>query len=164
MIIGVVSDTHNFLDPLIIEHFRNCDEIWHAGDIGSAKLLSPLENIKPLFAVYGNIDDKETSLIYPVNQILEREGLKFLLTHIAGKPPYYTSRVKKILKEEEINVLICGHSHIVKVEKDKNLNNCVYINPGAAGKQGFHHKRTIMKMTIESKKITNLDLIELGKR
>ncbi|SOE23949.1 hypothetical protein SAMN06298216_4321 [Spirosomataceae bacterium TFI 002] len=164
MIIGIVSDTHGFLDPLVLEHFKGCDEIWHAGDIGSKDLLSPLENIAPLFAVYGNIDDKETSFIYPENQLLEREGVKILITHIAGKPPYYTTRVKKILKEEDVNVLICGHSHIVKVEKDKRLKNCVYINPGAAGKQGFHYKRTIMKMTLENKKITNLDLIELGKR
>lgn len=164
MIIGIVSDTHGYLDPLVAEHFKDCDEIWHAGDIGSENLLDPLAAIAPLFGVYGNIDDADTAAIYPENYILERKGLKFLLTHIAGKPPYYTARVKKLLVENQINVLVCGHSHIVKVEKDKKAPHYVYINPGAAGKQGFHHKRTIMKMTLSNKKITNLDLIELGKR
>lgn len=164
MIIGLISDTHGYLDPLAIEHFQNCDEIWHLGDIGNSKIIETLNKVAPTFAVYGNIDDIGISSVHPENQLLRREGILFLLTHISGKPLYYTPRVRSLVKNNTPDAVICGHSHIVKVVKSKTGPKHVYINPGAAGKQGFHHMRTIMKMEVLNKKITNLELIELGKR
>ncbi len=160
-IIGLISDTHGFIDPAIYTYFENCDEIWHAGDIGECPEFKELREFKTFRAVFGNIDTHERQYLYPENVICEIEGLKFLITHIAGSPPKLSARVKKIIKENQIAVLICGHSHIVKVVKDPLV---VYINPGAAGKQGFHHQRTIMRMHVENKKIVNLELIDLGKR
>ncbi len=159
--IGLISDTHGYIDPKVFEYFKDCDEIWHAGDIGTCENLNELANFKPFKAVYGNIDDQDIRQAYLENEIFERKGLNFLITHIAGVPPSFGARVKKILIDHKIDVLICGHSHIVKVKKDPLA---LYINPGAAGKQGFHRMRTLMRMSIENKKITNLELIELGKR
>lgn len=164
MIIGLISDTHGYLDPLAIQHLKGSDEIWHLGDIGDIGIIDSLHQIAPTLAVYGNIDDLTISSLHPENHLLEREGLLFLLTHITGKPLYYTPRVRAIVKDRKPDAVICGHSHIVKVVKSKSEPKHVYINPGAAGKQGFHHMRTIMKMEVLNKKITNLELIELGKR
>lgn len=164
MKIGLISDTHGYLDPLTLEHFEDCDEIWHLGDIGDIKIIETLNTIAPTLAVYGNIDDISITSIHPENHFLEREGLLFLLTHITGKPLYYNPRVRHLVKEKKPDAVICGHSHIVKVVKSKTEPKHVYINPGAVGKQGFHRMRTIMKMEVLNKKITNLELIELGKR
>ncbi|UBM58460.1 metallophosphatase family protein [Marinilongibacter aquaticus] len=161
--IGLISDTHAYLDPQVFEHFKDCNQVWHLGDVGDESILEALQDFKPLKAVYGNIDSQELRHQLPEFEIVALEGLRFLLIHIAGKAPRYTKQVKAILSEQPCDVLICGHSHIVKVQKDKSTP-LVYINPGAAGKQGFHHERHLMKMTVENKKITNLDLITLGKR
>lgn len=163
MKIGLISDTHSHLDPKVLEYFQSVDEIWHAGDIGEVSVTQQLEQLKPLRAVYGNIDDKNLQALYPEDLWFDCEGLCIWMTHIAGSPPNYNPRTKKILKEKSADVLICGHSHILKVIKDPKYN-LLYINPGAAGNHGFHHIKTIMRFEILNKEIKNMEVIELGKR
>lgn len=163
MKIGLISDTHSYLDPKVLEYFQSVDEIWHAGDIGEVSVTQRLEQLKPLRAVYGNIDDKNLQALYPEDLWFDCEGLRIWMTHIAGSPPNYNPRTKKILKEKSADVLICGHSHILKVIKDPKYN-LLYINPGAAGNHGFHHIKTIMRFEILNKEIKNMEVIELGKR
>ena len=163
MIIGIISDTHSFLDPTIAEHFKTCDEIWHAGDIGDRVVISELEKIAPVKAVYGNIDDQEMRTRYPEDLWMTCEGLTLLISHIGGRPPNYNPRVKKIFKEKIPDVFICGHSHILQVKRDDN-KRMLYLNPGAAGQQGFHSMRTILRMEIGVGKIKKMEVIELGKR
>ncbi|MBL7852133.1 MAG: metallophosphoesterase family protein [Cyclobacteriaceae bacterium] len=163
MRIGLVSDTHGFLDETLAQHFQGCDEIWHAGDIGDASVIAGLEQIAPVLAVYGNIDDPAMQRRYPENLRLQREGVSILITHIAGKVPSYTTRVKKLLREQHADVLICGHSHICQVKKDAS-RNLLFINPGAAGQQGFHLMRTVIRLELGQGKIGKLEVVELGKR
>jgi uncharacterized protein len=162
--IGLISDTHSYLDPSVFEHFKDCDEIWHTGDIGEPSILTDLRNFKPVKAVFGNIDNQDLRWELPEDLFFDCEGLAVLLTHIGGIPPSYNPRIRSLIKKHQPNLFICGHSHILRVIKDHKQENLVYINPGAAGHHGFHHIRTIMRMTIDSKKITNLEVIELGKR
>lgn len=162
--IGLISDTHGFLDEAVFTHFSDCDEIWHLGDIGSEEIIQKLANFKTSKFVFGNIDSKEIRWEVPEFQQIEIEGLIFLLIHILGKPLSYTPQVKKLLEQISPDVVLFGHSHQVLVKKDPKRNNLVLINPGAAGKQGFHIERTLMKMLVDNKKITNLELIKLGKR
>jgi uncharacterized protein len=164
MKIGLLSDTHSFLDPKILEYFKDCDEIWHAGDIGESTVTQSLEKIKPVRAVFGNIDDQETQVKFPEDLWIECEGITIWMTHIGGAPPNYNPRIKKILKERVPDIFICGHSHILRVKKDPNYKNMLYINPGAAGNHGFHHIKTIMRFEILNKEIKNMEVIELGKR
>lgn len=159
--IGLISDTHSYLDSLVFEYFKDCDEIWHIGDIGKIEVIRELEAFKPTQAVYGNIDDADLRHIYPENLIFEREGLNILITHIGGLPGKLPARVRNLFKIHKPDLFICGHSHILRVLKDKGK---VFINPGAAGHHGFHHVRTIMRMTLSDGKIKNLEAIELGKR
>ncbi len=163
MKIGLISDTHGHLDQDVAGYFKNCDEIWHAGDIGEGGIIEDLSLIAPVQAVYGNIDTPAFQSNYPENLIMEREGQKILMTHIAGKPPRYNPRVKKLIGDVKPNIFICGHSHILRVIPDK-VSNCLYINPGAAGRQGFHSVKTIIRFEINSGKIENMEVIELGKR
>ena len=137
MNIGLISDTHGYLDPRIISYFENCDEVWHAGDVGPISVLDALAQAKPLYGVYGNIDGQQVRAHFPKDQWLEREGLKIFMTHIAGKPGAYNKRVKDILNSTTPDVLICGHSHILRVQKDPSFKDMLYINPGAAGKHGL---------------------------
>lgn len=162
--IGLISDTHSFLDPAVFEHFKNCDEIWHIGDIGDRSVLDQLLAYKPVRAVFGNIETQELRFELPEDLIFEMEGLKVLITHIGSLPGKYSARIKKLIKIHQPNLFICGHSHILRVIKDPTNHGLVYLNPGAAGKHGFHHVRTIMRMTLEQSKITNLEVIELGNR
>ncbi len=162
--IGLISDTHSYLDPQVFEHFRDCDEIWHIGDIGDPEVLRLLQASKPVKAVFGNIDGPDLRYEIPEDLIFECEGLKVLMTHIGGTPPSYTPRVRELLKNHRPDLFICGHSHILRVIKDHKRENLVYLNPGAAGKHGFHHVRTLMRMTLSSGRISNLEVIELGKR
>ena len=163
MKIGLLSDTHSHLDPKIFEHFATCDEIWHAGDIGDESLAHALAQFKPLKAVYGNIDDQNLQARFPEDLWFDCEGMKIWMTHIGGAPPNYNPRVKKLLKEKTPDVFICGHSHILRVKKDENLN-MLYINPGAEGNHGFHSVKTIVRMEFEKGKIQKMEVIELGKR
>lgn len=162
--IGLIADTHSYLDPAVFEHFSTCDEIWHLGDIGDPAVLKDLEAFKPVRAVYGNIDDQTLRRELPEDLFFECEGLGILLTHIGSLPSTYNPRIRNLIKKHQPNLFICGHSHILRVIKDHKQDNLVYINPGAAGRHGFHHVRTIMRMTLDSNKISNLEVIELGKR
>jgi putative phosphoesterase len=161
--IGLISDTHGYFDETLTDHFRHCAEIWHAGDIGDPAVIQRLRQIAPVIAVQGNIDGPVLRADFPEDQWPEREGVKFLITHIAGKPPQYTTRVMKLLRARPPHALICGHSHICQVKKDEQ-NGLLFINPGAAGQQGFHLMRTALRIEVNSGKIGKLEVIELGKR
>lgn len=164
MKIGLISDTHGFLDPKIFIHFKDCDEVWHAGDFGDMHVVKTLEDFKPLRGVYGNIDDKRIQIRFPEDLYFECEGLTIWMTHIGGAPPRYNSRVKKILATKSPDIFICGHSHILRVAKDPALGGMLYLNPGAAGNQGFHHMKTLLRFEIEKNEIKNLEVVELGRR
>ena len=163
MKIGLISDTHSYLDPKVFDYFKDCDEIWHAGDIGDVRLLEQLKDFKKTRAVYGNIDGQAIRTECPEDNWFDCEGIKVWMTHIGGYPPKYNRRVKAILQNEEPDLFICGHSHILKVMKDPN-NGLLHINPGAAGKQGFHRMKTIIRFEVVEKKVVNMEVIELGKR
>lgn len=164
MKIGLISDTHSYLDPRVFDYFKDCDEVWHAGDVGNASVLDELENFKPLRGVYGNIDGQEIRVRLPEKNVFVLEGVRVYMIHIGGTPPRYARGVKAELKSHEPNLFICGHSHILKVMPDKALNNMLYMNPGAAGRQGFHKVRTLLRFELNQGKIEKLEAIELGKR
>lgn len=163
MKIGLLSDTHSYLDPKIRIYFKDCNEIWHAGDIGD-RVADELEKIKPLRAVYGNIDDKDTQVRFAEDLWFTCEGLTIWMTHIGGAPPNYNPRVKKILKDKVPDIFICGHSHILRVKKDPAYKNMLYVNPGAAGNQGFHPIKTLLRFEIVGKEVRKMEVVELGKR
>ncbi len=163
MRIGLLSDTHGYLDPTILEHFAGCDEVWHAGDVGEDGVLESLEAFKPLRAVYGNIDGTEIRRKLPLNELFEAGGMKVLITHIGGYPGRYTPRVRKLLDEERPGLYVCGHSHILKVMMDKS-RGVLHMNPGACGRHGFHRMRTVLRFQIERGRVDNLEVIELGLR
>lgn len=161
--IGLISDTHNFLDPQVFDYFEGCDEIWHAGDFGTIKIAQQLEKIAPVLGVYGNIDGKDIRDEYPLHQRFTRQGIDFWMTHIGGIPGRYCIPIREEMESNPPDVFICGHSHILKVARDQNLNKMLFINPGAAGKQGFQEMRTILRFEIDEGKINNLEVINLGK-
>ncbi len=163
MRIGIISDTHSYLDPSVFKYFSQCDEIWHAGDIGTLDVLQQLEAFKPTMAVFGNIDGHEVRAASPEDQVFVREGKKILMTHIAGSLPRYNPRVRDLIKTHQPDVLVCGHSHLLKVQPDK-ANNLLFINPGAAGRHGFHKIKTLLRLEIQEGKIQNLEVVELGPR
>ena len=162
--IGLISDTHSYLDDAVFEHFKDCDEVWHAGDIGKIEILEKLQKFKPLRAVFGNIDTKEIQWQIPENQHFTIEGLNIFMTHIGGCPPNYNPIIKRAFKDSIPDIFVCGHSHILRVIKDEKLKNMIYLNPGAAGREGFHKIRTLLRFVLDNGKITNLEVIELGKR
>ncbi|MGB0886087.1 MAG: metallophosphoesterase family protein [Chitinophagales bacterium] len=164
--IGLLSDTHSFLDKDILnKYFKNVDEIWHAGDIGNLEDVTDIiKNTKPLRAVFGNIDNHVARAEFPLDNRFECEGFDVWITHIGGYPGRYNMRVRELLKQNSPDIFICGHSHILKVMRDKKHNNMLTINPGAAGVHGFHKMRTAMRFTLNNKKIENLEVIELGLR
>jgi putative phosphoesterase len=164
MKIGLISDTHSYLDPKVFVHFKDCDEIWHAGDIGTTSLADELATFKPLKAVYGNIDDKDLQVRFAENLWMDVEGVSVLMTHIGGAPPNYNPRVKKLLSARTPQLFICGHSHILRIKRDTAYNGMLYVNPGAAGQHGFHTMKTIVRFEIASKEIKSMEVIELGRR
>ena len=159
----LLSDTHGHLDNKIIKYVNQADEVWHAGDIGKKEIINYLTEIKPLKAVFGNIDDKETRLITKEFLYFNYEKNKVLITHIAGYPGKYNKNVNRLISIYEPNILVCGHSHILKVMYDKK-NKHLHLNPGAAGISGFHNIRTMLRFKLDSDKIKELEVIELGKR
>lgn len=161
--IVLLSDTHSYLDPKIIKYLKDADEIWHAGDIGDIVITDELSKHKPLKGVYGNIDGGILRTVFPKDLIFECEQVKVYITHIGGYPNRYNLEAKAIIEKEKPLLFICGHSHILKVMFDKKYN-LLHINPGAAGKHGFHHIQTIVRFNINGDKIENLEVIELGKR
>lgn len=164
MKIGLLSDTHSYLDPRVFDYFQLCDEVWHAGDIGDSIVADQLENFKSLRAVFGNIDDKEIQSRFPEDMHFMCEGLSVWMTHIGGAPPNYNPRVKKLLKNQVPDIFICGHSHILRIKRDPGFNNMLYLNPGAAGNHGFHQIKTIVRFDVNDRTISNMEVIELGKR
>ncbi len=160
--IGLISDTHNFLDDAVYKYFEECDEIWHAGDFGTIGIAEKLSAIKPLKGVFGNIDGNDIRKIYPETLRWKCEEVEVLMKHIGGYPPKYTPEVKKELLADPAQLFISGHSHILKIMYDEKLE-CLHINPGAAGKQGWHKVRTIVRFTINNKEIKNCEVIELPK-
>lgn len=163
MKIGLISDTHGYLHPRVFHHFNDCDEIWHAGDLGTFTLLQELAHFKPLRAVYGNIDGQDVRKETEENLFFAAEGMSVLMTHIAGYPGRYNPRALKLIKQHRPKIVICGHSHILKVIYDKKLEH-LHINPGAAGNHGWHKVMTILTFEINKVNIENLKVIELGTR
>lgn len=160
MKIGLLSDTHAYWDERYVKYFQGLDEIWHAGDIGSEELANQLAQIAPLRAVYGNIDGQALRTRFPKITFFTVAGVKVCMTHIGGYPGRYAPGIREILAEYHPKLFIAGHSHILKVLYDKRLD-CLHINPGAAGKQGFHKVRTLVRFTLEEGQIKDLEVIEL---
>ena len=161
--IGLLSDTHGYLDEKILNYLKECDEIWHAGDIGSLDVIDQLSEITTVKAVYGNIDGHTIRVSCPENQIFECEGLKVWMTHIGGYPPKYNKAIIEGLDRIKPGLFICGHSHILKVVPDQK-RDLLHINPGACGKNGFHKVRTMVRFNIDKGKISDLQVIELMPR
>lgn len=161
MRIGLLSDTHGYLDPKVFELFAGCDEIWHAGDFGS-EVSESLGRFKPLRGVYGNIDDQQLRQNHPEYLCFMAGSMTVLLIHIGGTPGHYYPQARQLIETTKPDIFICGHSHILKVMKDTRYN-LLYLNPGAAGKQGFHRMRTMLRFEIREK-VENLEVIELGLR
>jgi len=161
--IGLISDTHGFLDPAVFEHFKSCDEIWHAGDFGTVAIANDLKALKPLRGVFGNIDGHDVRSVYPQKLVWQCEGITVYMTHIGGYPKRYAPGIKQELVNNKAGLFICGHSHILKIIYDQEIN-CLHMNPGAAGKQGWHKVRTLIRFAIDGKEIKNCEVIELGMR
>ncbi len=161
--IGVLSDTHSFLDPKIFQYFEEVDEIWHAGDIGNIEIADQLAAFKTTRLVYGNIDGYMIRSALNETEIFKVDDVKILMTHIAGSFSYYNSVVRKQILQEKPGILVCGHSHLLKIAFDQK-HQLLYINPGACGVTGFHTVRTILRFTITEKEIKNMEVIELMPR
>jgi len=161
--IGIISDTHGYLHPGISEKLTHCDEIWHAGDVGSSNILKQLQSHAPVKAVYGNIDGTEIRGLLPEYQYFSREGFSVFIIHIGGYPGKYAPGVKKLLEEKKPAIMIAGHSHILKIIYDKNLN-LLHINPGASGRTGLHQVITMVKLTLDDGEIKDSEIIEFPRR
>jgi putative phosphoesterase len=159
----LLSDTHSYIDDDILKYVKQTDEVWHAGDIGNLEITDAIKALKPLRAVYGNIDNAEIRAEYHEHNRFMCEGVDVWITHIGGYPPKYNLRVAETIKQNPPRLFICGHSHILKVMPDKKLN-LLHMNPGAVGKHGFHKVRTMLRFTIDGKKIDSLEVIEFNKR
>ena len=163
MRIGLLSDTHGWLDDAIFQEFAECDEIWHAGDFGSAAVLDRLKLFKPTRGVYGNIDGAEVRAELPEHLHWDCEGLAVYMTHIGGYPGHYDRRAKVELARSKPGLFICGHSHILRVMRDPTLG-LIHMNPGACGSHGWHAIRTLLRFTVEAGRLSNAAAIELGPR
>lgn len=159
--IGLLSDTHGFLDPKVFKYFEHCDEVWHAGDIGSPELLTQLEKFKPTKAVLGNIDGASLKRMCPKIQYFMCEELKVIILHIGGYPGRYNPLAQKLIAQYKPNIFVCGHSHILKIIYDKK-NDHLHLNPGAAGNYGFHQVKTLLRFTVDGKDIKDMEIVELG--
>ncbi|WP_375434087.1 metallophosphoesterase family protein [uncultured Hymenobacter sp.] len=159
--IGLLSDTHSYLDERILHHLSGCDEIWHAGDFGTAAVIEQLVAVAPLRGVYGNIDGRDVRDTQPLVQAFAIEGLRVLMTHIGGYPGHYSPAARLLLQQERPGLFISGHSHILKVMPDAKLG-LLHLNPGAAGRHGFHKVRTLLRFEVSAGKIQQLQVIELG--
>ncbi|MCM1031771.1 MAG: metallophosphatase family protein [Oscillibacter sp.] len=160
--IGLLSDTHGWLDSKVMEFFRQCDEVWHCGDIGDVAVADTLSARFQLRAVYGNIDGGVLRQMFRATEVFECEGVKVVMTHIGGYPGRYDLRIKPLLLAEAPRLFVCGHSHIAKVMFDKKLN-CLHINPGAAGRYGFHKVRTAVRFVLDAGNVRDLELAEYEK-
>lgn len=159
----LISDTHSHLDEALLKHIDYADEVWHAGDIGSVAVTDAIKKLKPLRAVYGNIDDNELRKEFPKNLIFSCEDVKVFITHICGQPTSYLKEVKDILLQEKPKLFICGHSHILKVMYQQQYD-VLHMNPGACGIHGSHQVKTVLRFVIDGSEIKDLAVIELGSR
>ncbi|MBF0693607.1 MAG: metallophosphoesterase family protein [Flavobacterium sp.] len=159
----LLSDTHGFLDETILKYVRMADEVWHAGDIGDLRVTDEIQRLKPLRAVYGNIDGAKARMEFPLNNRFTCENVEVLMTHIGGYPGKYAAGIREMLVENPPKLFICGHSHILKVMADRNLN-LLHMNPGAAGISGFHQVRTMLRFVIDGEKISDLEVVEAPKK
>lgn len=159
----LLSDTHGHLDEKILKYVGQADEVWHAGDIGSLAVTDRIRKLKPLKAVYGNIDDRGIQLEFPLDNRFHCEGVPVWMTHIGGYPDRYNPRISEAIKTDPPKLFISGHSHILKVIWDKKLG-LLHLNPGACGVHGFHQVRTMLRFVIHGEEIKDLEIIELGKR
>jgi putative phosphoesterase len=163
MRIGLLADTHGFLDNALVEHFQECDEIWHAGDFGTSEVLDQLAALKPVRGVFGNIDGAGVRSRLPQDLEWSSEDVRVYMTHIGGYPGRYDPRARSELQRRKPDLFICGHSHIARVMRDAKLA-VLHINPGASGHSGWHTERTAMRFDITAGKVTNLELLTLGRR
>jgi uncharacterized protein len=161
--IGLISDTHHFLDEAVFEHFKGCDEVWHAGDFGTIELAHKIRQQKILKGIYGNIDGHDIRKEFPEQLVFMCEGVKVMMKHIGGYPPKYNPETKKEILMHRPQLFISGHSHILKIMYDDKLQ-CLHMNPGAAGKQGWHKVRTIIRFVIDGTEMKDAEVIELGPR
>lgn len=161
--IGLISDTHNYLDESVFRHFEQCDEIWHAGDFGTSAVSDQLKVFRPLKGVYGNIDGYDIRSQFPEKLRWKCEDVAVFMTHIGGYPGKYAPEIKKEFKVEVPQLFICGHSHILKIMYDEKIK-CLHMNPGAAGHQGWHKVRTLVRFSIDGSDIRDCEVIELGRR
>ena len=159
----LLSDTHSHIDDVILKYVKLADEVWHAGDIGDLSVTDEISKLKPLLAVFGNIDDANARMSFPENNRFMCENVDVWITHIGGYPGRYNVNIREEMYKKPPKLFICGHSHILKVQFDKTLN-LLHMNPGACGKSGFHQIRTMLRFEIDNDKIQNLEIIELGKR
>ena len=160
--IGLISDTHGFLDEAVFKHFENYDEVWHAGDFGEG-VAQRIKEKKRMLGVYGNIDDNSIRNEFPEQLVFMCEEVKVMMRHIGGSPPKYNPETRKELALHQPQLFISGHSHILKVMYDEK-QQCLHMNPGAAGKHGWHKVRTLIRFTINGKDMKHSEVIELGKR
>lgn len=159
----LLSDTHSYIDAQIIKFVKQCDEVWHAGDIGNLDVTDSIKKIKPLRAVYGNIDDKDARSEFPLDNKFTLEGVDVWITHIGGYPNKYNQRIREEIKINSPKIFIAGHSHILKIQYDKKLE-LLHLNPGAAGNYGFHKIRTMLRFKIDNGEIKDMEIIELAIR
>ena len=159
----LLSDTHSHIDDTIVKYVNQADEVWHAGDIGSLVVTDTIKSLKPLQAVFGNIDDDKARMEFPLHNRFMCEGVDVWITHIGGYPGKYNQAIREELSANPPKLFICGHSHILKVQFDKSLN-LLHMNPGAAGVSGFHQIRTMLRFEIDGDKIQSLEIVEIGKK
>ncbi|MDG2414616.1 MAG: metallophosphoesterase family protein [Flavobacteriaceae bacterium] len=159
----LLSDTHSHIDERILHFVSEADEVWHAGDIGDLAVTDAIADLKPLKAVYGNIDDHKARSSFPLDLKFDCEGMKVWITHIGGYPGKYNQRIREEIKQNPPQIFIAGHSHILKVQWDKSIQ-CMHLNPGACGVSGFHQMRTMLRFSIDKGSLKDLEVIELGLR
>lgn len=162
--IGLLSDTHSYMDAGILKHLEQVDEIWHAGDVGTMEVIDQLAGLgKPLRGVYGNIDGQDIRKVFPETIRFYCQGVEVLMTHIGGYPGKYHPNIRPELLRRSPKLFICGHSHILKVMFDQKLQ-CLHLNPGAAGKSGWHQVRTLLRFSIDENEIKDLEVVEMPLR
>ncbi len=162
--IGLIADTHNYFDPKVTTYFSDCDEIWHAGDFGTIAIAEELRKIAPLKGVYGNIDGEDIRKEFPLHQRFTEEGVDIWMTHIGGHPGRYALPIRKEIEQNPPDLFICGHSHILKIVRDPLNPKLIHMNPGAAGRHGFHEWRTIVTFALADANIHDVEVIHLGHR
>ena len=158
----LLSDTHSYIDNDILKYVKQADEVWHAGDIGDLKVTDSIKALKPIRAVYGNIDDAKARATFPLDLKFNCEDVSVYITHIGGYPGKYNQRIREDIYANPPKLFICGHSHILKVMPDKKTG-LLHMNPGAIGLHGFHKVRTMLRFEIDGSKIQNLEVIELSR-